>query len=340
VSFEYRVDWASFGADVSLPCMTNEKAAHRGATVIFGGAGFIGSHLAEELLEDGYSVKLFMRSEAGRSLPESLRRRVTILSGDFMNEADVSRALADCEIAIHAVSSTIPASSNQAPAFDVETNLVPTLRFLDEARRRGVKRVVFLSSGGTVYGRTTRLPISEEAPTFPLCSYGIVKVALEKYLHMYADLYGLGHTIVRLSNPYGERQSSNRRQGAVAVFLERIARGEAIHVFGDGSVVRDYIYIKDATRAVRLLLGSSNGDGVFNVGTGKGTSLSQLIDQIRSVTGRPFEVRTSPGRPVDVPANVLSFDKLSHATGWAPEWNLAEGVARTWNWRLSEGRAE
>jgi UDP-glucose 4-epimerase len=312
---------------------TKQSSTPRPMTVIFGGAGFVGSHLAEELLDDGYPVRLFARVGAEPSLPKSLRGRSSVICGDFLNDADVSRALEECELAVHAVSSTIPASSNQAPSYDMETNLLPTVRFLEEARRRGVKRILFLSSGGTIYGRAASLPISEDAPTFPLCSYGIVKLALEKYIHMYTDLYDLRHTIVRLANPYGQRQNPTRRQGAVAVFLDRLARGEPLEVFGDGSVVRDYLYIKDATRAIRMLLASEQCDGVFNVGTATGTSIRELVELIGRATERPVEIRALPGRAVDVPANVLSVEKIGRITGWRPECSLAEGVARTWEWR-------
>jgi UDP-glucose 4-epimerase len=322
--------------------MRDKPSAPLPTAVVFGGAGFIGSHLAEELLDRGYPVRIFARAGADRSLPETLRGRATLESGDFMNDADVSRAMQKCELAVHAISSTIPASSNQAPTFDVETNLVSTLRFLEQARCQGVKRVLLLSSGGTVYGRAARLPISEDAPTFPLCSYGIVKLALEKYFHMFATLYGLGHTIVRLANPYGERQSPTRRQGAVAIFLNRVLRGEPLEIFGDGSIVRDFIYIKDATRAIRLLLDSSAPDGIYNVGTATGTSLNELVEHIRKVTGRPVEVRKGPGRTVDVPANILSIDKIERVTGWKPECSLADGIARTWDWRRHQvaGKSE
>jgi UDP-glucose 4-epimerase len=318
---------------------TRRSSDRRPMTVIFGGAGFVGSHLAEELLDDGYPVRLFARVGTEPSVPESLRGRASLVCGDFLNDTEVSRALEECELAVHAVSSTIPASSNQAPSYDMETNLLPTVRFLDECRRRGVARVLFLSSGGTVYGRAASLPITEDAPTFPLCSYGIVKLALEKYIHMYSDLYGLRHTIVRLSNPYGERQNPTRRQGAVAVFLDRLTRGEPLEIFGDGSVVRDYLYIKDATRAIRMLLASEECDGVFNVGTATGTSIRELVDLVRRATERPVEVKTLPSRPVDVPANILSFEKIQRITGWKPECSLADGVARTWEWRRQSSGA-
>jgi len=148
---------------------------------------------------------------------------------------------------------------------------------------------------------------------------------------MYADLYGLRHTIIRLGNPYGERQSPTRRQGAVAVFLDRVSSGEPLDIFGDGSTIRDFIYVKDATRAIRLLLDSDSPDGVYNVGTATGTSLNELVEHIRRVTGRPVEVRKGPGRTVDVPANILNIAKIERVTGWRPECSLADGIARTWD---------
>lgn len=294
--------------------------------IVFGGAGFVGSHIAKELSQHGHSVRIFSRRKPGTQL-----LGIPVVIGDFTRTEDVAIALAGCDVAIHAVSSSVPANSNQDPVSDVEANLVATIRFLEEVRRQNIKRVILISSGGTVYGRNPS-PSIETDLTFPLCSYGIVKLALEKYLFMCSKLYGVAHTIVRLGNPYGERQVPAKGQGVIASFLSKVACGEPVEVWGDGSVVRDYIYIKDAVRAIRLLLESPTAEGIFNVGTGVGTSLDDLLKCIEETTGLAISVKKMPGRALDVPTSILNVDKLRQATGWAPLFDLPEGIRRTWEW--------
>ena len=233
---------------------------------------------------------------------------------------------------VHLVSATLPASSNDNPVYDVEANVVASLRLLEAARAARVRRILFISSGGTVYGPARRLPIDEDHPTEPACSYGIAKLAIEKYLGLYARLHGLKSTVLRFSNPFGERQNPGSAQGAVAVFLGRILAGRPIEIWGDGSVVRDYLYIADGARAFRLVLEKEPDGPVYNVGRGVGTTLDDLVTVLKRVTGRPVEVVRRPGRPIDVPANVLDSRRLEAAVGWRPRVDLEEGLARTWEW--------
>ncbi len=300
--------------------------------VLFGGAGFIGSHMAEDLANAGYRVRVFGKPDGDWRNVRILETRVELFPGDFYNQVDVRAALQGCDAAVHLIASTIPATSNSNPAYDVESSLIPTLRFLDEARARGLARIFFVSSGGTIYGRARQIPIPEEHPTEPLCSYAVVKLAIEKYLGLHAHLHGGAATVLRFSNPYGERQNPAGAQGAIAVFLGRVFDGRAIEIWGTGEVVRDYIDIKDAVRAFRLLLEQPPASAVYNVGSGQGVSLNALVDEIRAVTGRDVAVTRKPGRAVDVPVNVLDTARLRDAVGWRPEIPLREGIARTWDW--------
>jgi UDP-glucose 4-epimerase len=300
--------------------------------VVFGGAGFIGSHLVEDLLSHGWPVRAFDKSRGDWRNLAAVAGRVETVEGDFINRVDVRQALDGCGTAIHLVSATLPSSSNENPAYDIEANVIASLNFLEECRAAGVTRVLFISSGGTVYGPAHRLPIPEDHPTEPACSYGIGKLAIEKYLALYGRLHGLSSAVLRLSNPFGERQNPAAAQGAVAVFLGRVLRGEPIDLWGDGSAVRDYLYIADGVRAFRRVLETPEATGIFNVGSGVGTSLTELIDAIGRVTGRKVLVNRLPGRPLDVPANVLDCSRLTAATGWRPEVDLEAGLARTWAW--------
>jgi UDP-glucose 4-epimerase len=172
------------------------------------------------------------------------------IEGDLVNQEDLEAAIQGCDIIYHLVSTTLPKSSNDNPAYDIETNVIGTLHLLDLARKKMGKKVIFISSGGTVYGVPGEVPIKESYPTNPLCSYGIVKLTIEKYLALYHQLYGLDYCVIRPSNPFGERQRVTGAQGAVAVFLHKALRDEPIEIWGDGTVVRDFIYVGDLTAAL------------------------------------------------------------------------------------------
>ena len=297
--------------------------------LILGGAGFIGSHLAEGLLAEGHSVRIFDRPNLALPVELLADSLIEWHEGDFLNTDDLARVVPGSDVIFHLVSATLPKSSNDNPAYDVETNVIGTLRLLDIARSGGVKRIVFASSGGTVYGLPHTLPISESHSTEPLVSYGITKLAIEKFLHMYQALHGLDYCILRLANPFGERQRVVAAQGAVAVFLHRAWHGETIHIWGDGSVVRDYLYIKDAVRAFVKALSYAGEPRVFNIGSGRGTSLNQLLAAIEALLGRPVAVQYEHGRKFDVPANILDISRARDLLGWCPTVSLADGLALT-----------
>jgi len=297
--------------------------------LVLGGAGFIGSHLAEALLQAGHRVRIFDRPHLDR-LPAFLQRReLEVFTGDFLNPSALSAALEGSEIVFHLVSTTLPKTSNDNVVYDVESNVVGTLRLLELCRRQGVRKVVFVSSGGTVYGVPRSVPIDESHPTDPLCSYGIHKLVIEKYLQLNHRIHGLDYCVVRPSNLYGPRQRLDIAQGAVAVFLDRALRGKPIEVWGDGSVVRDYLFVGDAAEALVRAAAFQGEPRLFNIGSGAGTSLTQLIREIEALLGRPVPVDYAAARVLDVPANVLDVSLARRHLGWAPRTSLAEGLRRT-----------
>ncbi len=300
--------------------------------VVLGGAGFLGSHLVEALLAAGRPVRVFDRKQADLRNLAHLGSGWTFTGGDFGNEADQRAALDGAGTVFHLISTTLPATSALNPVYDVETNLVSTLRLLDLAVETGVGRVVFVSSGGTVYGLPRELPVSEDHPTDPLVAYGVVKLAIEKYLWLYRRHRGLDYRILRLSNPYGPRQDPAGMQGAASVFLGRLHAGVPIEIWGDGTVVRDYLYVKDAVAGILAAEGTGAGGGIYNIGSGRGVSLNELVTAITEATGREIEVRHLPARPFDVPANVLSIGKARRELGWEPRIGLREGLGLTWAW--------
>lgn len=297
--------------------------------VIFGGAGFIGSHLAQRLLEAGHAVRVFDLQDRGRAGGIPRAREIEWVRGDFLDRGSVRDALSGCQAVFHLAWTTLPKSSNDNPAADVESNVVGTLHLLDAWRRGGAGKVVFVSSGGTVYGAPRTVPIGEEHPTHPISSYGITKLTIEKYLELYRVLHGVDYSVLRIANPFGERQRVESGQGAVTTFLHRAHRGEPIEIWGDGSVVRDYIYVGDVADALVRALDYRGARRVINIGGGVGRDLNQVVAAIERVIGRPVERRYLSGRNFDVPANVLDIRLARAELGWQPTTAFEDGLART-----------
>ena len=199
-----------------------------------------------------------------------------------------------------------------------------------------VRNIVFISSGGTVYGNPLYLPIDEKHPTNPVVSYGITKLAIEKYLQMYERLHGLNAITLRVANPYGERQRIETAQGAVGVFLHHALKGIPIEIWGDGSVTRDYIHVSDVAEAFVQALHYTGEHRVFNVGSGVGTSLTTLISELEDALGHTIVRHFSPGRPFDVPVSVLCNNLARSELNWSPAVSMPEGIARTAEWMKRE----
>ncbi|WP_244429948.1 NAD-dependent epimerase/dehydratase family protein [Bradyrhizobium liaoningense] len=305
--------------------------------LVLGGRGFIGSHLVDSLLNRGYLVRCFDRPHI-QPLSESHleNHRFELCEGDLVSEADVASALEGCDACFHLVSTTLPKSSNADPVFDVESNVLGTIRLLTQATQSGLKKVIFVSSGGTVYGVPKQIPILETHATDPMCSYGITKLSIEKYLHLFHVLHGLDYTVLRLANPFGEGQRVHASQGAVAVFLGKVLRGEPIEIWGDGSVVRDYIYIGDVVDALLAALERTTDEHTFNIGSGRGHSLNELIDAIENVTSCIAKRHYLPGRQFDVPTNVLSIAKARELLDWSPKVAFEHGLKKFADWLRHE----
>jgi len=300
--------------------------------VIFGGAGFIGSHCADALVERGHEVRIFDRPHVSLENLRDAMDRIEIMEGDFNNAADIDHCLGGMEVIIHLVSTTLPGPSNENPAYDVESNVIGTIAMLERAMRKGIRKVVFASSGGTVYGIPRVLPIPETHETQPICSYGITKLVVEKYLSLFHHLYGLEHVVLRLGNPYGERQRTDAVQGALAVFLGKILRHEPITIWGDGSVARDYFYIGDLVSAFVHAVEGTTPSHVYNIGSGQATSLMTVLSTIEKVTGEKPAINFTPARKLDVPVNCLDISRAKKELSWAPRIGLEDGIGRTWEW--------
>jgi UDP-glucose 4-epimerase len=297
--------------------------------VVYGGGGFIGSAVVDRLLRDGHSLRVFEREGVRPHRAFRTGEVVDWLVGDLQQPGQVKAAMTGTDAVIHLISTTLPKKSNDDPVHDVQTNLVGTLKMLEGMVDCGVGRIVFISSGGTVYGVPKYLPIDERHPTDPQVSYGITKLAIEKYLLLFGQMHGIKPVILRVANPYGERQRVENAQGAVAAFIHRALSGQAIEVWGDGSVTRDFLYISDVAEAFARALEYSGNHAVFNISSGDGISLNQLIAKIEAVLGRVVECKYLAGRAFDVPTSVLDNSLARDELAWQPHVSIDEGIKRT-----------
>jgi UDP-glucose 4-epimerase len=298
--------------------------------LVVGGNGFIGSHLVDELVQREWDVVVLdIQERRYEPMPTS----VHFIQGDLTQSYLVREALAGVDIVFHLAWATIHEVANQDPAADVETNLIPSILLLKACLQAEIKRFVFTSSGGTVYGQARELPIPETHPQNPINAYGITKLALEKYLGMFNHLYGLDYAALRPSVPYGPRQNPLGRQGAVAVFLYRVAQGLPITLWGDGSVTRDYFYIADLVTALIAAAEQELGvHRVFNIGGGEEISLLRLLQLAEETVGRKAIIDYQPGRNFDTTRLLLDTRLAKHELNWQPNVSLSNGLAQTWRW--------
>lgn len=298
--------------------------------IIYGGAGFIGSHIVEDLIEREFNITVFDKFVPSINNLEYSINKVEFIEGDFNNIADIKKSLKGKDYVVHLVSSTLPTDSNIKKIYDIETNLISTIKLLDECVLNNIKKIIFISSGGTVYGRINKNPIIEEQSTNPICSYGIVKLAIEKYLELYRILYGMNYTILRFSNPFGENQNPNKGQGFIITALDKIVRGDVVEIWGDGTVVRDYLYVKDAVKSVYHSITTNTKYNTFNISSGTGCSNNQILDIFRNRLKLNFKVSFLPSRNSDVPVNVLSNKRANEYLKWKPETKLEDAIYKTW----------
>lgn len=297
--------------------------------LVLGGTGFIGSHIVDGLLASGHHVKILGR--ALKYTQSQYFNLVEYIQADFGNSPAIFEALKNVDIVIHLVSSTVPSSSNLDPVADIQSNLVNSVKLFNAMHEVNVKRIIYFSSGGTVYGNPTQTPIPESHPTHPISSYGITKLAIENHLFMQQELYGLQPIVFRLSNPYGPRQGHFGSQGVIGTFLKKIIDGKVINIWGNGSVIRDYIYISDAVSACMKAI-DSDLTGTFNIGSSYGHSLLDIVKEIENCTNREAEIVYEKQRGYDVKEVVLDTTFAQKELNWQPKYTLQEGIKLHYEW--------
>jgi UDP-glucose 4-epimerase len=298
--------------------------------VIVGGSGFIGRHVGLLLARRGHRVTLAARHWPLDAFPPDVADRISwrVLE---LGSADWDKLVEDATIVHHYAWGSIPASANFNPGGDLITNVSSTIGLLEALRRRGGGRIVFASSGGTVYGKIHETPVREDHPVAPITAYGASKATAEIYLGLYRSLHGVDCRIARIANPYGAGQDLARGVGAVTTFLHKALAGEPIEIWGTGEVVRDFIHIADVADCLVTLAQAplSGEDFVFNIGSGTGVSLNAIVAELEIQLHRKLHVTRTEKRAFDVPINVLAIDRVKQTLGWAPKISLVDGIART-----------
>lgn len=306
----------------------NSEKSH---TLVIGGAGYIGMYLVPMLVSMGRRVTVIGRNAKPlRELPEG----VTYVAGDF-GQGDLLRSLLDRhQEVVHLAYGTVPNTSFENPLADLLQNLPPTIQLFSEVAARG-GRLVLVSSGGTVYGEAIRLPIGEDHQTKPISPYGLTKLTVENYARLYSVTHGLKYVCVRPANAYGEGQRPFVGQGFISTAMASAMQGKSIKIFGKTGAVRDYIHVRDLASGIVSALEKGRLSETYNIGTGRGLSTLDVVDQIRPLmreVGCDVAIEYLPERPFDVSGNVLDSTKLQIETGWRPLVDFAVGLRSTSDW--------
>ncbi len=307
------------------------------ATLVIGGGGFIGAQLVPQLLGSGRCVTVLGRSSVPR---HPLLGGGDYVAGDFGTATLIRPLLAAHQEVIHLAYATVPNTSYDNPLGDLLENLPPTVQLFSLAAEFGL-RLIYVSSGGTVYGEAVALPITEEHRTHPISPYGVTKLTLEKYAHLYAVTRGLDVVCLRPANAYGEGQRPFTGQGFIATAMASALRNEPVHIFGARGTIRDYIHVHDIASGILAALDWGEVGGVYNLGSGIGRSNLDVVEAMTSLlreTGCAVRTTHEAERTLDVSANVLDSGRLIGHTGWKPVVRFEEGLLRTRDWLLGDHR--
>jgi UDP-glucose 4-epimerase len=296
--------------------------------LVTGGAGFIGSHIVDGMLDEGHQVSVVDNLSTGRE--ENLNRRASFTRADIREAEQVERLFRDgrFDVLCHHAAQMDVRRSVADPVEDASINLLGFLTLMEACLRHGVRRVIFASSGGAIYGEQDFFPADENHPTRPISPYGVAKLATEQYLFYYGSVHGIESIALRYANVYGPRQNPQGEAGVVAIFTHRMLRGEQPLINGDGKQTRDYVYVQDVVRANLLGL-KFPGSGVFNVGTGRETDVNTLFRQLRLHTGSTCKEIHGEAKKGEQLRSVLDAGAIARALSWKPDVPLEEGLRRT-----------
>lgn len=299
--------------------------------IVLGGAGFIGVNLCVELFKKGHDVISIDLPFKKEYFMKNVKGVIEFIPGDFLKLQNSIDLFCDVDVVYHLISTTIPENSSNNLIYDLNTNVISSLRLLDICMKTSIKKIIFISSGGAVYGIPKYLPIDEEHQTNPLNSYGIGKLTIEKYIKYYKHMHNINYTILRVSNPYGPFQKPGL-QGLISVLLDKAIKNKPIDVWGDGSAIRDYIYIEDLITAMTKALTVNNA--TLNIGTGKGYSILDIIKLTSIITNHEYAINYKNQRRIDVPTNILSIQKAKKLLDWSPATDIFDGISKFYKYYL------
>lgn len=304
---------------------------------ITGGAGFIGSHLVDSFLAEGSKVLVIDDLSGGRrdNVPSSAELHVLDIRSQ---QAATLVETSGIDILVHHAAQMDVRKSVEDPVFDAEVNVLGSLNLFEAARKGGVRQVIFASTGGAIYGEQDHFPADEGHPTRPLSPYGVAKLAVERYLFFYHQTYGLDVACLRYANVYGERQNPHGEAGVVAIFLERLLRGEDARINGDGLQTRDYVHVADVVRA-NLAVAGRPGFLTYNVGTGIETTVVSLFQGLTKALGVDVEAEHGPAKSGEQRRSCIDPSRLLGDLQLTPPRSLADGFQRTAEWFRSRHTA-
>lgn len=297
-------------------------------TLVIGGNGFIGSHLVDALAEAGHEVSAFDRYRSGEPTFKTIA--ATVVQGEFLSRSDLEAAVQGQDYVFHFLSTTTPATAESDPTLDIRTNVAQTVELLESCVAAGVKRVYFASTGGAIYGPQGKADYSEIDRALPISPYGIGKLSIEHYLHYFRTKHGLESTALRISNPYGTRQKADKKQGLIPIALRQIALGRPVTRMGSGSMVRDYVFVEDLVRMITPMVGVETEFDLYNLGSGIGHSVNEIIESLQRVTNISFGVNEVPVPPTFIDRVVLNTARYRSEFTSATLTAIDDGVRMTY----------
>jgi UDP-glucose 4-epimerase len=299
---------------------------------VIGANGFLGSHLVDTFVESGHQVTAFDRFSSGTT--KFITAPDRLIRGDFEDLDAMVESISDADLVFHALSLTNATSHSEDPAFEMTQNVAQTIRLIDAAAKNNVKEFYFLSSGGTIYGDSRGPSLNENSATFPVSAYGIGKLSVEGYMRYYARSSNLRAVSLRISNPYGARQTAARGQGLIPSVFEKFSLGQPILQYGDGSMQRDYIYVNDLMQMVTRIANASEKHEIYNLGSGRGTSVSEVIGMIAAILKADVELDVRPTPPSFIQNVVLDISRYEGQFGHPSLTEFSAGLEKTINsWR-------
>ena len=296
--------------------------------LVLGGDGFIGSHLVEDLLARNLNVRVFEKLENNKLKNLGrVRKKIDLFFGDFRKKSDLNNAVKEVDFVFHFISLSNPASTVDNAKKDIEDNLINTINLLDACVKNKVKKIIFPSSGGSIYGTPKEGYAQEESPLNPITPYSINKLCIEKYLNYYKRYYNLDYVIYRISNAYGERQTTKGKQGVIPIIMEKVLNNETVDLYGN--TIRDYIYIKDVTYFIGNNFDKDHKYTEYNLGSGKGLSLFRLVKLIEKINGAPIKINKLKRRKFDVKKIILDVSRIKNEFDFETKTDIKEGLEKT-----------